>query len=160
MSALAFRNLLEAGDVGACRRAWAQLAPHLPQPKTDREAEILMHHARTGAESVAFAKRAWSHRWLCERNWPSGLPDALRPNAERLYPRVAEAVGISCTATNPMLAPAVAIIRGSMEDAVSECYADGRTEPAFVKERMQAARHRAAKHLFGSIAVPRAGRDA
>lgn len=155
MSSLAFRNLLEAGDAAACRRAWAQVAPHLPQPKDDAQADVLMHHARTGAESVEFAKRAWSHRWLTERSLPSGMPDALRPSAERMYPHVVEGVGIACKTVSPALAPAALLIRGAMENAVLECYADGRTEPAFVRGRIQAARHGEVKRLFGSLVLPK-----
>jgi hypothetical protein len=151
MSSLAFRNLLEAGDGEALRVAWAQVAPHLPQPTSREQAETMMHHARTQAESVAFAKRAYSHRWLTERGLPSGLPDHLKPSAERLYPRVVDAVGISCSSRNPHLAPAVALIRGAMETVVQECYADGDTDPLIVKPRMMAARQAESKRLFGAI---------
>ena len=151
MSSLAFRNLLEAGDGEALRAAWSEVAPHLPQPKTPAQAETMMHHARTQAESVSFAKRAYSHRWLTERGLPSGLPDGMKPKAERLYPRVVDAVGISCSAKNPMLAPAMNLIRSAMEAAVMECYADGDTEPSLVKARMMAARQGEMRRLFGAI---------
>lgn len=144
-----FRRALEDGDVAVLRRAWSDFFSHLPQPKTDAEAEIVMHHARTQAVSVAFAKRAYSHRWLTERGLPSGLPDDLRPKAERMYPRVVDAVGISVNARSPLFAPLIAPIHDAMVDAVADAYADNKRDPAFVKARMVAAREGAITHLMG-----------
>lgn len=149
MSAAAFRALLEAGDIRALRTAWGRVAAHLPQPESDEQAEIVMHHARTSSESISFEARAWSHRWLTERNLPSGLPDELKPPAERLYPRIAEAVGISVKASNPHLQAAAQEVQGAMAHAVEDAYAEGRTDPAFVKARMEEARQRTYKALFG-----------
>jgi hypothetical protein len=59
------------------------------------------------AETVSFKARAWSHRWLTERALPSGLPDRLKPSAERVYSRVVEGVGISVNCRNPVLKPAM-----------------------------------------------------
>ena len=64
MNALAFRNLLEAGDVDGCRAFFAANAAHLPQAETREQSEIIMHRARTEAASVSLRARAWSHRWL------------------------------------------------------------------------------------------------
>lgn len=130
---------------------WSQLAPHLPQPKTDDEAEAIMHLARTETWSIPLRPRAYSHRWLLERGLPSRLPDRLKPRAERLYPQVVEGVGISLNTNKEWLKPAIPIIRGAMEDAVSEAYADGRTNPDFVRTRMQEARSKATLQLFGRI---------
>lgn len=149
MSALAFRNLLEAGDVAGLRAWWAVHAPNMPQPESAGAAEIVMHRARTEAESVSFAKRAWSHAWLCERSLPSGLPDHLKPRAQRLYPVVVEAVGISVNARNPYLKPAMIEVRTSMEHAVLDAYAEDRREPAFLKARMAEARDKTMRALFG-----------
>ncbi len=151
MSAKAFRDLLEAGDFKALRRAWAQVAPHLPQPKDNREAELVMHRARSEAETVAFKHRAYSHRWLTERNLPSGLPDKFRPAAERMYPRVVSAVGISCKSRNPLLQPAMDLVRTAMEQAVQDAYAHGKTDPVFVKARMGEARAKETTRLLGAI---------
>ena len=148
-----FARLLEDGDVDALRLAWAKAAPHLPQPQTRAEAEIVMHHARTQAESMAFPKRAYSHRWLAERNLPSGLPDNLKPRAERMYPKIVSAVGIACGSMNSAMAPVALAIRGAMEEAVQHCYADGRTEPAFVKAQMMIARAAETRRLFGRQGV-------
>lgn len=144
-----FRALLEAGDVDALRRAWAKVAPHLPQPKNRDEAEITMHYARTTADSLPLRARAYSHKWLCERELPSGLPVKLKPKAERLYPVISDGVGISINFKNPFFKPAAIEIRTAMEGAVNEAYADGRRDPAFVTLRMKAARDRAYRALFG-----------
>lgn len=151
MSGAAFRALLEAGDVDALRGAWAQVAPHLPQPESHEQAEIVMHHARTASESMTFKARAYSHYWLGERALPSGLPDALKPKAERLYPRIAEAVGIAVKASNPYFKDAAAEVRQAMTDAVEDAYADGRTDPVFVRARMADAKARTYRALFGRV---------
>lgn len=144
-----FRQLLEAGDVDALRKAWHRVAPTMPQPRSREEAEITMHHARTQSETICFNQRAYSHAWLTERGLPSGLPDHLKPRAERAYPRVAEAVGISINYSSKLLAPAAAEVRVAMSDAVEECFADGRREPEFIKQRMLSAQERTLHALFG-----------
>lgn len=149
----AFRALLEAGDVDALRKAWSRVAPHLPQPASREQAEVVMHHARTQTASLPLRARAWSHRWLSERGLPSGLPDPLRPKAERIYPRIAEGVGISVNFKSAWMKPAAAEVRGAMEDAVSEAYADTRggqrPDPGFVAARMKDAKARKLRALFG-----------
>lgn len=147
-----FRQALEAGDVRRLRRMWSSFMPHLPQPENAEQAEITMHHARTVAVSISFRARAYSHRWLAERSLPSGLPDNLRPKAERLYPVIAEGVGISVNTRNPYLKPAMVEVRQAMEAAVEEAYADGRRDPAFVTSRMNLARERTMRALFGRLA--------
>lgn len=147
-----FRAALEAGDVVLIRRMWSAFMPHLPQPQTQAEAEAFMHHARTQAESITFRARAWSHRWLTERDIPSGLPDRLRPSAERVYPRVVEGVGISVNTRSEYLRPAMVEVRRSMEDAVADCYANGDTAPELVRARMGEAREGTMRRLFGSAA--------
>lgn len=150
MDALAFRNLLTAGDVEGCRAFWRRHAPHLPQPETREQAEIVMHRARTEAESVPLAARAWSHRWLVERDLPSGLPDHLRPRAEQVCPVRVNAVGISINTRSEWLRPAMTEVREAMERAVLEADAEGRVEDtAFVSKRMAEARGRTMRALFG-----------
>lgn len=143
------RNLLEAGDVEGLRAFWRKAAPHLPQPESREQAEIVMHRARTEAASVSLRARAWSHRWLCDRGIPSGLPDDLKPKAERIYPRIVTAVGISVKAQSRHLKPIAAIVERAMADAVEDAYADGRTDPEFVKARMTEARERAWRSVMG-----------
>jgi hypothetical protein len=109
-----------------------------------------MHRARTAAQSISLRARAYSHAWLCERGLPSGLPDELKPKAQRLYPVVALGVGISVNARNPLLRPAMAEVRGAMEHAVLDAEAEGRLADApFVKARMDEAREKTMRALFG-----------
>jgi hypothetical protein len=70
---------------------------------------------------------------------PSALPDWLRPRADQLYPKVVEGVGIAVRGPGHKRALALAL-RTAMEQAVAECYADGKTEPEFVRARMADAR--------------------
>lgn len=150
MSALAFRNLLEIGDVEGLRAFYAQHCPAMPQPATSDQAEIVMHRARTEAESVTLRARAYSHCWLTERDLPSGLPDVLKPRAERMFPRVIESVGISVNFRSPWMQGAEDEVRGSMEHAVLDAYADGKQgDPAFIKQRMAEAKTRTMRALFG-----------
>lgn len=143
MNAAEFRRCLADLDIAGIKRLWKHVSPHLPQPATDHEALATLHMARTGAASVPFKLRAYSHRWLTDNGLPSSLPDPLKPKAERIYPRVAEAVGIAVGFRSALLKPLIPVVRGAMEDAVSEAYADGRTEPAFVRGRMFEAKDRA-----------------
>lgn len=148
----AFRALLESGDVTGLQSAWANHYPRLPRPRTREQTEIVMHYARTEADSVSFRARAYSHAWLSERSLPSGLPDQLRASADRLYPRVAAAVGISVNAKSPELQPALDGVRVAMERAVLDAEAEGRlTDSPFVVARMGEARRRELRALFGRI---------
>lgn len=144
-----FRAALERGDLAHVRRIWRHVAPNMPQPETDDDAAIAMHRTRTEAETISFKARAYSHRWLEERAFPSGLPDNLKPKAERIYPRTVGAVGISINTSSPYLRPAAIEVRHAMESAVEDAYADGRTDPAFVSQRMEEARAKAWKQLVG-----------
>jgi hypothetical protein len=146
-----FRRCLEALDVAAQRKLWRHVSPHLAQPKNDAEALVTIHHARTQAASIPLKLRAYSHRWLCDHGYPSGLPDDLKPSAERIYPRVVESVGISVNFGSPVLAPVAAEVRGAMEHAVLDAYADKRTEPAFLRTRMQEARETTMRKLVGRL---------
>ena len=137
-----FRALLEAGDVDGLVKAWRVVAPHLPQPKSRDQAEIVMHIARTQAASVTLQKRQYSHGWLTERQLPSGLPDEL-------VPTIVEAVGISVNFRSAYLKPAAGEVRGAMEAAVEDCYANGDKDPVVVQAQMAAARDRTMKALFG-----------
>lgn len=144
-----FRAALEAGDVRKLRRMWSAWFPHLPQPSSAEQAETVMHYARTQAETVSFKARAWSHRWLTERSLPSGLPDRLKPSAERIYSRIVEGVGISVNCRNPVLKPAMVEVRKAMEDVVADCYANGDTAPELVRALMFEAREKTMHSLFG-----------
>lgn len=122
----------------------------MPQPKPEH-AEAAMHMARTGADTIAFKHRAYSHNWLKERGLPSQLPDWLKPSADRLYPTVVEGVGISVNSRNPFLQPAMLEVQGAMENVVADMYANGDTDPVKVKKRMLEARESVMSSLFGNL---------
>lgn len=143
-----FRDLLQMGDVWGLVLAWGRLAPHLPQPKNIREAEITMHHARTQSERITKVQRAYSHRWLTERGYPSGLPEALWPAAEQVHGKIVSAVGIAVMTQTPELEPVARQVEKAMADAVADCYANGDTEPVIVQARMAEARTRTMAQLL------------
>jgi hypothetical protein len=68
-----------------------------------------------------------------------------------MYPVRASSVGISVNFKSPYLKPAGVIVRGAMENAVLDAYADGRKDPAFVKARMAEAKDKTLKQLFGHL---------
>lgn len=133
-----FRRCLDECDVPAVRALWAHVAPELPQPRDDAEALASIHGARTYTRALPFWKRAYSHSWLVERGLPSGLPDHLRPRAERLYPRVVDAVGIAVRGRR------AAEVQRAMGDAVLECRANGDSE-LITRARMREVQLRALK---------------
>lgn len=154
----AFRTALEDLDVALMRKLWAHVQPNMPQPKTDAGTLVALHHARTQARSVEFDKRAYSHAWLVERGYPSGLPEHLKPRAHRTYPVVAKAVGISVSSRSPLMKPLVGEVRAAMERSVLESFADGRQDDTdFVKSRMMEARDRTIQSLVGSVMKRRKG---
>jgi hypothetical protein len=136
----AFRRcLIDLDVVGICD-LWFHVCPHLPQPKNNDEALATMHYARTQARSIPLRLRFYSHAWLCERGLPSGLPDQLKPTANRLYPHEVRAVGISVKALSEASVPRARAIEKAMSDAAMECYADGVTDVATIRGRMSEAR--------------------
>jgi hypothetical protein len=142
--ATAVRRCLFDLDVPGIRALWAKVSPHLPQPRSDADALAALHAARTASESVPMTMRAYSHRWLEERALPSQLPNSLKPSAEQICPRVVTSVGISVGSPIPVVRDG---IRGAMEYAVNDCYANGDTAPEIVKPQMMEARRRERKGL-------------
>lgn len=134
-----FRRCLAELDVEGARRVWAYVAPHLPQLGDDRHALAMLHYARTQSESSPLIHRAYSHRWLSDNGLPSGLPDNLKPKAERIYPRIVEAVGVAVKAFSEASAPMARALERAMSNAVAECYADGVTDVETVRARMREA---------------------
>jgi hypothetical protein len=122
-AASAFRRALEEGSVADVRGLWGAVFPHLPQPRDDGEAAVMMHRARTEMASMPL-------RLL------SGLPDELRPRAERIYPVKVEAVGISVRGSRRRSAEANAI-QTAMSDKVLEMYAEGDTDPELVRREIR-----------------------
>lgn len=144
-----FLRCLEYLDVKGMRQLWARHSPHLPQPKNDAATLAAIHRARTESESMTLDARAYSHRWLEDHGLPSGLPDHLRPHADRLYPVTADSVGISVNTASGLFRPIVPYVERAMSEAVLECYADGRKEPEVIKSRMTEARKRTVSALLG-----------
>lgn len=143
-----FRRCLAELDVEAMKKLWQHVAPGLPQPRNDTQVLVMMHRARTEARSSKFAHRAYSHRWLVDNGHESGLPDALKPTAERLYPKVVGAVGLSVNFSNKWLRPLGLIITKAMNEAIMHEYAFDRVpDPAQVKRAMFAAKDAAVKGL-------------
>lgn len=153
MSAAVMRQVLEDLDVARMRKLWATVRPGLPQPPKgsagDRQMVVEMHLARTISKTVRFKFRAYSHAWLLEHGYPSALPDELRPKAQQLHPVVAHAVGIAVKSNIPEVGD---IIRRAMMDVVENCYADGKTDPLYVRTHMLEARKIAKRKLLGSAA--------
>ena len=140
-----FRAILIEADAAKARAAWATIAPHLPQPLTDLEALMCLHMARTRADTIDDRKRFYSHRWLLDHGLPSGLPDHLRPSAERMYPRKVDAVGVAVSSSFSEVAAAVST---AMSNAVFDCYANGDRDPLIVRPQMMAARARERRGLM------------
>lgn len=142
---------LKTVDVDGIRRLWSNVSPNMPQPHDDSSALVAIHHARTQCRAIAFRDRAYSHRWLTDNGYPSGLPDELRPKAEQTYHTVVQGVGISCNARSELFKPIVKLVQRSMEDAVSEAFADGKTDPEHVSARMSEARADTVRLLLGKV---------
>lgn len=136
------RRCLIGCDVAQVRKLWREIAPHLPQPENDAAALTALHYARTLAVFVPFRLRAYSHCWLLDRGLPSGLPDHMKPRAQRIYPRVVGCVGTSSQASPGGVKTAFnRAIEKVMVNAVLETYADGHGEqPEIVKARIMEKR--------------------
>jgi len=141
-AASAFRQALLDGSATDVRALWALVYPQLPQPENDKEAAVVMHRARTEANSIPLDLRAYSHRWLTERGLPSGLADHLRPRAERMYPVVAEGTAIAVRSRSPEGLNRALALRNAMSDAVAEMYAGGNKSPEQIKNRLAEIRHK------------------
>jgi hypothetical protein len=146
----AFKRCLAELDARGAMAIWKEVAPHLPQPQTEEQALIILHNARTQSRSMSLRERAYSHRWLLDHGYPSGLPDNLKPRAERIYPRIANSVGIGGLGVSSVTKPIRKHIFDSMSDAVLEAYADGHeNQPDIVKGRMMEMRQKTVKQLLG-----------
>lgn len=144
-----FLQALIDGDVRRLKRMWSRVGAHLPQ---DGDDEVCMHIARTATERIPLKLRAYSHRWLGERGYPSRLPDRLKPSAERMYPQIASAAGFAWNSSSSILAPAKPYVEKAVGDRVSDIFANGdggKTE--LVKSEMIATKNRTLKSLFGPL---------
>lgn len=147
----AFKECLEQLDVALMRKLWQHTAPNMPQPETDEETLITIHMARTECKVVAPKLRMYSHCWLKERGYPSQLPDHMRASAERMYPKIVRAVGLSVNAKSDLLKPIVEPVRTAMEQAVLEIHADdpSLSDDALIKRHINEAKSRTLKTLLG-----------
>lgn len=150
-----FRQALIDCDVSLARSIWKTAFPSMPQPESDADVLVAIHMARTKAHSLPLKYRAYSHAWLKERGLPSCLPDYLKPKAERIYPRVVDAVGVAVSAP-PCRKPLAKELERRLSDTVFEAYADGIRHPVQVKKRILAARDRFYRDC--GLAVPELGR--
>lgn len=137
-------------DIEGMRRVTSAVMPHIAAGSDDAVLTA-MHMARTSTDSLPLRLRAYSHRWLTERHLPSQLPDHLKASADRLYPTVKTAVGISIGFRAPELKPAGQSIARAMSEAVEDCYAQGREAPDYVRPRMNEAGARERRALFGHL---------
>lgn len=99
--AAAFAECLVTLDVARARALWQHVHPELPQVGSDEEMLTLLHMARMNAKSVTPRMKAYSKRWLSERE-------------ER---KIASAVGIAVGAPPERMHRALAV-REAMEDSV------------------------------------------
>jgi hypothetical protein len=136
----AYKRCLEELDVPGMQKLWRATNPHLEQ-LDEIDTLTAIHYARTVAESVRFKLRAYSHAWLIERGYPSGLPDKLRPKAQQICPITTKVVGISVGMPEQKPTRFNIAVRDVMADAVLETYADGhQDQPEIVKGRMMEMR--------------------
>ncbi len=145
MTALAdaFRTALYDGDVHRTQALWAQVAPDMPQPENSGEAEVIMHQARTAADSVPMQKRIYSHAFLAERGLPSQLPDGMKPPRERKGPPVifpAALIGVSTLCSSADRREEAKAMERAMADAVGDMITSGITDKARIAKRMWWAR--------------------
>lgn len=144
------RQALMELDVDTIRKLWTQVAPHLPQPKGEFEALATMHYARTTMDILPNRARFYSHRWLLDHNQMSGLPDELKPSAERMFPVVTRSVGVSMNGKSDLTRPIIPIVRSAVEVAIMEVYADKKQDDIpLLKRHMNEAKRYAVRKLLG-----------
>lgn len=136
-------------DVAGVRKLWQHMMPNMPQPKNDEDALTTLHVARTASKAMPAAARVYSHDWLLERGLPSQLPNEMLPASRRSEKRIVEAVGVSVNYRSSEMKPAALQIERAMSDAVSDAYAEGRTDVEFVRARLGEAKSKARRQLFG-----------
>ena len=144
-----FRECMIELDIYLARKLWNHTFPHLVQPTTDQQMLVMLHHARTQTQSISLRLRAYSHRWLCDNGYPSGLPDELKPKAEQIFPKVVEAVGISVNVRSPEMQPVADAMHGAMVESVMNSFEDGVKDPKIVKDNMLLAKVKAFRKMIG-----------
>jgi hypothetical protein len=128
---------------------WSSVNPHLPQPANAEDAEVCLHLARTAAATIDIKLRAYSHRWLTERKYPSQLPDKLKPRAERMFPVVASAAGFAWGSASAILQPAKPYVDRAVSARVEELFANGDGHKVdLVRDEMISTKNKTLKSLF------------
>lgn len=146
-----FKAALESCDVNLVRKMWNHIAPNMPQPGDDLDVLSKIHYART-IMKISFRLRAYSNQWLLERHLPSGLPDYLKPRAQRMYPVTVSAVGISIHARSKIAKAIAPHAMRAMQDAVLEAYEDGKIgDSNFVKARIMEAKTGVVQKFLGRL---------
>ncbi len=143
MLSAAFRSALYDGDVSRTRHLWAEVAPDMPQPESHAEAEVIMHQARTAADSVPIHKRIYSHAFLDERGLPSQLPDGMKPPRDRKGPPVifsAALIGVGSLSKQSGRREEAKALERAMADAVGDMIISGITDRERIAKRMWEAR--------------------
>lgn len=150
MSQAEFRHYLIAMDVPALRRHWRLIFPDQAQPGNDAATMVQAHMARLMMENMPIASRLYSYSWLHERGYPTDLPPSLSKHRDYIPKTLVGSVGISVGRgfLGDGVTPENLAVRGAMENAVLETYADGHAnEPEKVKARMMEARAREKRGL-------------
>jgi hypothetical protein len=64
----AFRRCLSVLDIAGIRKLWRDTAPHLYRPRDDDDVLEAMHMARARMTTIPEGARAYSERWLADRD--------------------------------------------------------------------------------------------
>lgn len=147
--AAAFKRCLEQLDVEGIRKLWRHVSPHLHQPATEHETLATLHRARTQCRAIGLRLRAYSHKWLLDHGYGSGLPDELKPVAERIYPRKVEGVGVAVRMPKAFAAAGEEIQREMNVVILDEYNSKPVVNPSKLHLGMLEARDRTKRALFG-----------
>lgn len=144
-----FLRCLNDLDLVAARRLWAVHYPNDDAIRTDFEAAAVLHCARTLNSRVPERKRLYSHNWLLDHGLPSGLPEALKPRAERAEAQYIDSVIIGrVDDPDSFLAPIWRVVQARMERRCAELQADGlMKDPAKLRALLLEARDDEIKRL-------------
>ena len=145
------RDVRRGGHSSVLEARRAASAATGQRPRGAGHHPLCAHHQ---PDTFAFRLRAYSHAWLLGEGLPSGLPDELKPKAERMFPRVVEGVGIAVGGTSELGRAIAPLVRSAMSDAVRDVYADSKNrspEVELVKSRMALARTYTVKKLLGKV---------
>jgi len=130
-------NCIREIDVKRAMGIWKSERPNAAQPENEYQATMMLHYARARMPSMPEQLRFYSHSWLINNGFPSELPDELKPKAQRMYPILAGAVGVSSGSLGGRKSAFNYAIDKVMSDAVLETHADGyKLDSPIVKHRI------------------------